>query len=71
MATARSVTPAQATSACSSMSPEHSSEPSPPVAGYGQATASSRPVATEHATACSSSSPRARKVTSASRGLPR
>ena len=31
--TARRVTPAQATSASSSMSPEQSSEPSPPVAG--------------------------------------
>src|ERR1700761_6820610 len=34
VATARSVTPAHATSAWSSMSPEHSSVPSPPVAGW-------------------------------------
>ena len=40
VATARSVTPAHATSACSSMSPEQSSEPSPPVAGCKPATAS-------------------------------
>ena len=37
-------TPEQATSASSSMSPEHSSEPSPPVAGCSPASASARPV---------------------------
>ena len=46
VATARSVTPAQAASASSSMSPEHSSEPSPPVAGCRPAVAIARPVST-------------------------
>ncbi len=45
VATACSVTPAQATSASSSMSPEHSGEPSPPVAGCPPAS---------HARACRS-----------------
>ena len=40
------VTPAQATSASSSMSPEQSSRPEPPVAGCRPATASARPVST-------------------------
>ena len=44
--TAFSVTPAQATSASSSMSPEQSSSPEPPVAGCSPATASARPVST-------------------------
>ena len=70
VATARSVTPAHATSACSSMSPEHSSEPSPPVAGCSPATASARPVSTEHETP-SSSWPRARSVTTAFSGSSR
>ena len=69
VATARSVTPAQATSACSSMSPEQSSVPSPPVAGCRPATASCLPVSTEHAMAWSSSWPCARKVISASPGF--
>ena len=47
VATARSVTPAQAASASSSMSPEHSWEPSPPLAGWRPASASARPVSTE------------------------
>ena len=47
VATAPSVTPAQATSASSSMSPEHSSVPSPPVAGCRPALAIARPVSTE------------------------
>ena len=46
VATAPSVTPAQATSASSSMSPEHSSVPSPPVAGCRPASAIARPVST-------------------------
>ena len=45
----RSVTPAQATSASSSMSPEHASEPVPPVAGCRPASTSARPVSTVHA----------------------
>ena len=70
VATARSVTPAQATSASSSMSPEHSSEPSPPVAGCSPATASARPVSTEQEMP-SSSWPRARSVTTACSGSSR
>ena len=50
VATARSVTPAQAASASSSMSPEHSSVPSPPVAGCSPAAAIARPVSTLHVT---------------------
>ena len=46
VATDFSVTPAQATSASSSMSPEHSSSPEPPVAGCKPATANARPVST-------------------------
>ena len=45
------VTPAQATSASSSMSPEHSSSPLPPVAGCRPATLSARPVSTLQAMA--------------------
>ncbi len=48
--TAPSVTPAQATSASSSMSPEHSWVPSPPVAGCRPASAIARPVSTEQVT---------------------
>ena len=55
VATARSVTPAHATSAWSSMSPEQASEPSPPVAGCRPATASACPVATEQLTLSSPS----------------
>ena len=50
VATARSVTPAQATSASSSMSPEQSREPSPPEAGCSPASAKERPVFTEQET---------------------
>ena len=67
VATACSVTPAQATSASSSMSPEHSSAPSPPVAGCSPAVASARPVSTEHDTP-SPSEPLAERVTSAAPG---
>src|SRR5205807_1550127 len=44
--TAFKVTPAHATSASSSMSPEHNSNPVPPVAGCRPAMASARPVST-------------------------
>ena len=50
VATAPSVTPAQATSASRSMSPEQRLRPSPPVAGWSPASASARPVCTEHVT---------------------
>ena len=50
VATAPSVTPAQATSASSSMSPEHRRLPSPPVAGCSPAWAIARPVSTLHET---------------------
>jgi hypothetical protein len=62
VATALSVTPAQATSASSSMSPEHNSMPEPPVAGCSPATASARPVSTLQAMALSSSMPLALSV---------
>ena len=48
VATARSVTPAQAASASSSMSPEQSVEPSPPLAGCRPAAAIALPGPTEH-----------------------
>jgi hypothetical protein len=70
VATERSVTPAQATSASSSMSPEQSWEPSPPVAGWSPASAIARPVSTEHAIP-SSSEPRALSVTTAASGSSR
>src|SRR6266511_4926164 len=47
VATDRIVTPAQATKACRSMSPEHASVPSPPVSGWRPAFTSARPVCTE------------------------
>jgi hypothetical protein len=62
VATALSVTPAQATSASSSMSPEQSSRPDPPVAGCRPATASARPVSTLQAMLVSSSAPLAFSV---------
>ena len=71
MATERSVTPAQATSASSSMSPEQASEPSPPVAGCSPATARARPVATEQLTSSCPSSPLARRVITACSGFSR
>ena len=46
MATAFSVTPAQATSASSSMSPEQAESPLPPVAGCRPASTSALPVST-------------------------
>ena len=70
VATAFKVTPAQATSASSSMSPEQSSSPDPPVAGCRPATASARPVSTLQAIAVSSRVPRAFKVMTADWGSP-
>ena len=67
--TALSVTPAQATSASSSMSPEHSSVPSPPLAGCSPACAIARPVWTEHDTPLPST-PLAESVSRAASGLP-
>ena len=71
VATEHIVTPAQATSASSSMSPEQASIPLPPVAGCRPASASARPVATLHAMLSSSSRPSARSVTSAVLGSAR
>src|SRR5215218_4663648 len=71
VATAFSVTPAQATSASSSMSPEHSSAPEPPVAGCSPATASARPVSTLQAMCWSSSVPWALSVMTAAKGSDR
>ncbi len=71
VATARSVTPAHAASACSSMSPEQTSEPSPPVAGCRPATASAWPVATEQEMPWSPSWPWARRVMTACSGCSR
>ena len=70
VATAFNVTPAQATSASSSMSPEQSSSPEPPVAGCSPATASARPVSTLQAMCASSSVPLAFKVMKADFGSP-
>ena len=50
VATALSVTPAQATSACSSMSPEQMLTADPPVAGCRPALTSACPVSTEQVT---------------------
>ena len=68
VATARIVTPAQATSASSSMSPEQSRVPSPPAAGCRPAAAIARPVSTEQVTP-SPRAPSARSVTWAASGL--
>ncbi len=65
MATAFSVTPAQATKASSSMSPEQSSSPEPPVAGCKPAMAIALPVLTLQATDWSSIEPLALSVTRA------
>ena len=65
--TARRVTPAQAASASSNMSPEQSREPSPPEAGCRPASAMARPVSTEQETP-SPSVPLALRVTRASSG---
>ena len=62
------VTPAQATSASSSMSPEHSSSPEPPVAGCKPATASARPVSTLQAMPSLSIEPLAFRVMTAAAG---
>ena len=51
------VTPAQATSASSSMSPEQAWAPVPPVAGWSPASTSALPVSTRQAIPASSSSP--------------
>jgi hypothetical protein len=50
VATAFSVIPAQAANASSSMSPEQSSSPAPPVAGYSPAIAIALPVSALHET---------------------
>src|SRR5829696_10354153 len=71
VATALRVTPAQATRASSSMSPEHSSAPEPPVAGWSPATASARPVSTLQAMCWSSSVPCALRVITAASGCER
>ena len=55
VATAVKVTPAQATSASSSMSPEQAASPSPPVAGCRPASTRARPVSTLHRSASSPS----------------
>ena len=68
VATAFTVTPAQATKASSSMSPEQSANPSPPVAGCRPAMASARPVSTLQAMELESSEPFARKVMRAAPG---
>ena len=69
VATALSVTPAQATSASSSMSPEQASRPLPPVAGCRPAVTSARPVSTLQAMPASSMSPSAVSVMTAALGL--
>ena len=68
VATDFKVTPAQATSASSSMSPEHNSSPEPPVAGCRPATASARPVSTLQAIPSLSSEPLAFRVMQAALG---
>src|SRR5207253_3153958 len=71
VATARRVTPAQATNASRSMSPEQARLPSPPVAGWSPAVTSALPVSTLHATASAPRLPRARSVISAAPGCSR
>src|SRR4029077_11926304 len=68
VATAFTVTPAQATSASNSISPEQSSSPEPPVAGCSPAVASARPVSTLQAMLLSSSVPLAFSVMNAALG---
>lgn len=63
VATALGVTPAQATRASNSMSPEHGWVPSPPVAGCRPASASAVAVRTRQATPTPFSSPSAFRVT--------
>ena len=65
------VTPAQATSASSSMSPEHSSRPEPPVAGCRPAVAMARPVSTLQERPSLSSDPLALSVMKAAFGSAR
>ena len=65
VATAFSVTPAQATSACSSMSPEHAWRPVPPPEGCSPASTSALPVSTEHAIPDPSTAPAALRTMSA------
>ena len=59
VATALSVTPAQATRAWSSMSPEQACSPVPPPEGCKPASTSALPVSTEHAISDSSTAPAA------------
>ena len=70
VATDRIVTPAQATRACRSMSPEHASDPSPPVSEWSPARTSAWPVLTEQEMP-SSSVPSASRVIRADSGLSR
>src|SRR5436305_9018378 len=70
VATAPSVTPAQATSASSSMSPEHAERPLPPVAGCNPAAVSALPVCTRHVMS-SPSVPSAFSVMTAASGVSR
>src|SRR4051812_23153748 len=70
VATAPRVTPAQATNASSSMSPEHAAWPVPPVPGCRPATASALPVSTLQVTP-SPTRAWARKVIEADSGTPR
>ena len=65
VATAFRVTPAQATSACSSMSPEQAEKPSPPVAGCRPASTSALPVSTLQVRPSPERSPSAWRVISA------
>ena len=65
MATAFSVTPAQATSACSSMSPEQACSPLPPPEGCSPASTSALPVSTEQAISAPPTSPAALSTISA------
>src|SRR5438309_5359721 len=70
VATAPSVTPAQATSASSSMSPEHAERPLPPVAGCNPAAVSALPVWTRQVMP-SPSVPSAFSVITAASGVSR
>ena len=69
VATADRVTPAQAASASSSMSPEQACSPLPPVAGCSPASTSARPVSTRQARFSWPISPLARSVITALSGL--
>src|SRR6185437_1144961 len=63
--------PAQATSASSSMSPEQSAMPSPPVAGWSPASAIARPVSTLQVMLSAPSAPSALRVITAFSGTSR